>query len=182
MIKRRKFLRTSAFGLFGSTVISLPTILKAEHFDTGSLIKQPDQCETYFVRENTPITIHISRNGDNVSTVSICTEEIQAGSVIPTHKHINEDEYFYFISGSGIIIANDIEFPFKSGTSGFVPRNTWHSIKNTSTDKVLFQFGYTPSGFEDFFRQIGTPKGQQFKQKPKDEFDLIAKKYGMVFR
>lgn len=182
MLKRRKFLRKSAFGLFGSTVFSLPMTLKAEHLDTGSLVKQPEQCDTYFVRENTPITIHISKHGDNVTTVSLCTEELQAGSVIPTHKHINEDEYFYFISGSGIIVANDIESAFKPGTSGFIPRNTWHSIKNTSTETVLFQFGYSPAGFEDFFRQIGTPKGQQFKQKPKEEYDLIAKKFGMVFR
>jgi len=182
MIKRRHFLRASAFGIFGSSVFSLPTTLKAEQLDTGSIVKQPEQCETYFVRENTPITIHISKHGDNVPTVSVCTEELNPGSNIPTHKHLNEDEYFYFISGTGLIVANDIESPFKPGTSAVVPKNTWHSIKNTGTESVIFQFGYSPAGFEDFFRQVGTPKGLQFKQKPKDEFDNITKKFGMVFR
>ena len=182
MIKRRHFLGTSAFGVFGSTMFSMPAILKTEYPDTGSVVKQQEECETYFVRENTPITIYISKNGDNVPTVSLCSEELQAGSIIPTHKHIHEDEYFYFMSGTGIIIVDDKEFTFKPGTSGFVQRDTWHSIKNTSNEIVSFQFGYSPAGFEDFFRQIGTPKDQQFKQKSKDEFDAIAKKFGMVFR
>ena len=182
MTKRRHFLRTSAFGFFGSSMFSLPAILNAESRDQGSIVRQPGECDTYFVRENTPITIHISKSGDNVPGVSLCSEELQAGSIIPTHKHINEDEYFYFMSGTGIIIVDDKEFSFKQGTSGFVQRNTWHSIKNTGNDIVSFQFGYSPAGFEDFFRQIGTPKGQPFKQKPKDEFNSIATKFGMVFK
>jgi len=43
-------------------------------------------------------------------------------------------------------------------------------------------FVLSPAGFEDFFRQIGTPKGQPFKQKPKEDFGAICRKFGMVFK
>ena len=160
----------------------MPATLCAGQPDAVPVVKQSAQCEIFFVRENTPITIHLSKKSDNVSTFSICTEELLPGGVIPAHKHINEDEYFYFISGTGIIIADEKESSFKPGTSAFVPKNTWHTIKNAGTDKVFFQFGYSPAGFEDFFRQIGTPEGQRFKQKPKEVIDAIAGKFGMVFR
>jgi len=109
----------------------LPATLCAGQPDAVPVVKQSAQCEIFFVRENTPITIHLSKKSDNVSTFSICTEELLPGGVIPAHKHINEDEYFYFISGTGIIIADEKESSFKPGTSAFVRKNTWHTIKNT---------------------------------------------------
>ena len=66
--------------------------------------------------------------------------------------------------------------------SGLVTRSTWHSIANNSSDLLIFTFGYSPSGFEDFFRKIGTPKGSVFKAKTQEEILLIAAKYGMVYK
>ncbi len=182
MIKRRHFLKASALSALGSSFIVIPSALKAGSSDPSPVVKQPEQCETFFVRENTPITFHLSKVSDNIQNVSVCTEVIQQGGSIPTHKHVYSDEYFYFISGTGTITANDVETPFKPGTSAFVPGNTWHSLKNTGVENVFLVFGYSPSGFEDFFRQIGTPKEQPFKQKPKEEFDAICQKFGMVFK
>ena len=67
------------------------------------------------------------------------------------HKHLHSDEYFYFLSGTGTVIIKDKESTFKAGTSAFVPRNTWHSIKNTGSESVHMLFGFSPVGFEDFF-------------------------------
>jgi len=182
MIKRRNFLKTSALSALGSSLISFPLDVEAHSGNSSPVVRQLEQCETFFVRENTPITFHLLKATDNIQPVSLCTEEILQGGGIPTHKHLHADEYFYFISGTGSITAGDVESPFKAGTSAFVPKNTWHSIKNTGSEKLFLLFGFSPAGFEDFFRQIGTPKGQTFKQKPKDEFDSICKKFGMIFR
>lgn len=181
MKNRRSFLKTSALSISAAPFISIRETL-FDNFANDAVVKQPDQCETFFVRENTPITFNISKTTDNISSVSLLTEELIPGSAIPVHKHLNEDEYFFFISGTGVITIDDKEYIFKPGTSAFVPKNTWHGLKNNSNDKVFFSFGYSPSGFEGFFREVGTPKGQPFMQKPKDEFESIAKKYGMVFK
>ena len=44
------------------------------------------------------------------------------------------------------------------------------------------RFGYTPSGFEGFFREVGTPVGQPFIQKTMEERRAIAKKWGMIYK
>ena len=146
------------------------------------IVRQPEEGETFFVRENTPITIQISKKMDSTDNISLCTEEIQPGSKIPVHKHLNEDEFFIFIKGTGTIEIDGREFPVKPGTSGLVPRAVWHGIYNNSSELLIFTFGYSPAGFEDFFRQIGTPKGVPFRAKTAREISLIAGKYGMVYK
>lgn len=181
MKTRRSFLKTSALSISGAPLISIPALLFNNAINEA-LLKQPEDCETVYVRPNTPITFNISKTKDNISEVSLLTEELVPGSVIPVHKHLNEDEFFYFISGTGIVTINETTFTFKPGTTAFVPKNSWHTFKNTGNEKAIFFFGYSPAGFEGFFREVGTPRGQEYKPKPKDEFDAIAKKYGMVFK
>jgi mannose-6-phosphate isomerase-like protein (cupin superfamily) len=182
MKNRRDFLKSSTLGALAFPMVGISphamTILAAN----PAVVKQPEACETFLVRENTPITFNISKATDQVAPVSLLTEELVVGSVIPMHKHLHEDEFFFFIEGTGSIVVDDITFAFKPGTTAFVPKNTWHSIKNTGDVKAIFSFGYSPAGFEDFFRQIGTPKGQPFKPKPKEEVQRIAETFGMVFK
>lgn len=178
MKNRRTFLKNSALGA-GAAFVSFTDLLESGE---AAIVKQPEEYETFFVRENTPITFNISKHKDGVSSVSLLTEELVPGSVIPIHKHLRADEFFFFHQGTGIFIVDEKTFPFKKGTTAFVPKNTWHSLKNTGDEKVIFSFGFSPAGFEDFFREIGTPKGQEYKQKSEKERDAIAKRYGMVFK
>jgi len=182
MKNRRKFLQLSTVGFLSPLWQPLHMSDKFGAESKPGIVRQPEEGETYYVRENTPITIQVSKKKDSVETISLCTEEILPGNKIPVHKHLNEDEFFIFLKGTGSIIINDKEYPIKPGTSGMVPRATWHSIVNSGSEILIFTFGYTPSGFEDFFRQIGTPKGIPFKAKTKEEIISIAEKYGMVYK
>lgn len=131
MENRRGFLKTSTLSLLGAPFIPAVHSPLFDLVNNGPLIKQPNECEAVYVRENTLITFHLSKSTDHNSSISI----------------------------------NDTAYPFKPGTTGFVPRDTFHGIKNTGTQKVSFFFGYSPSGFEDFFRQIGPPKARHLKQR-----------------
>jgi len=181
MKNRRSFLKTLALAC-GIPFISANKVLAEEPEKSAPLVKQPEECDTFFVRENTPITFNLTKSTDGVSGVSLLTEELVPGSVIPMHMHLNEDEFFFFISGTGTVTIGESTSEFKPGTTAYIPRNTWHGFKNTGSEKAVFSFGYSPAGFEDFFREVGTPKGQPYKPKPKEELDRIAKKYGMVFK
>ena len=182
MNKRRDFIQLSAT-LLGLPLVSLPELASfGDLRASGPMVKQPEECDTVLVRANTPITFHLSKMTDGVTSISLLSEELIPGSAIPEHKHLYEDEYFFFVSGTGQVMIDGKEFPFQPGTTAFIPRNTWHAIKNTGSEKAVFSFGYSPAGFEEFFRQIGTPRGQEFRQKPATEFAAIAKKFGMVFR
>ena len=182
MKNRRAFIQLSSMGLLSPLISSVAIPGSIGSDSKKAVVSQPEDGETFFVRENTPITIRVSKKQDSVDTISLCTEEIQPGGKIPVHKHLHEDEFFIFMKGSGNIEIDAVEFPIKAGTSGWVPRDTWHSITNNSTDILIFTFGYSPAGFEDFFRQIGTAKGLSFKPKTSQEIISIAEKYGMVYK
>jgi mannose-6-phosphate isomerase-like protein (cupin superfamily) len=182
MDNRRDFLKATAFGLMGT---QYPGISQFPFFDPaggGPVIKQPEDAEAVWVRENTLITFHLTATPDDISAVSLLSEELVPGAIIPVHKHRFSDEFFLFSSGSGEITIEEKTFSFKPGTTGFVQKDTFHGIRNTGSEKVIFYFGYTPAGFEGFFREIGTPKDRPFKAKSKVEAEVIAKKYGMVFK
>ena len=176
---RREFIQLSSLGFLSPLISSVP---KLETESKKAVVSQPEDGETFFVRENTPITIRVSKATNLIDAISICTEEIQPGGKIPIHKHLHEDEFFIFQKGNGTIEIDGVEFPVKSGTTGLVPRAIWHSITNNSSELLIFTFGYSPAGFEDFFRQIGTAKGFPFKAKSKGEIISIAEKYGMVYK
>lgn len=182
MDNRRRFLQNSLLAIGGGSFFAAAETFASDVSDGKGFVKQPEECETYWVRENTPITFHISKLKDNISNISLLSEELLPGSSIPMHKHLGEDEFFFFISGTGTATIDEQTFTFKPGTSVFIPKNTWHAFKNTGNEKAFCTFGYSPAGFEGFFREIGTPREQEFKPKPKEEFERIAKKYGMVFK
>jgi mannose-6-phosphate isomerase-like protein (cupin superfamily) len=176
---RREFIQLSSWGFISPLMLSLPGLGSD---NKKAVVSQPEDGETFFVREKTPITIRVSKIRDTTNTISICTEEIQPGGKIPVHKHLYEDEFFIFQKGNGTIEIDGVEFSVKSGTMGLVPRATWHSITNNSPELLIFTFGYSPAGFEDFFRQIGTAKDLPFQAKSTQEIISIAEKYGMVYK
>jgi len=182
MENRRDFLKATTLGLAGVPLTTISHLPFLALINGGPVIKHSDECEAVYVRENTIITFHLSKSTDEMSSISLLSEELIPGSAIPMHKHLYADEFFLFLSGNGEITIGEIVYPFWPGTTGFVPKDSFHGIRNTGTEKVVFFFGYSPAGFEGFFRESGTPKGQPFKAKPKPEMEAIAKKYGMVFK
>lgn len=169
------------YGVLGSTMIKYPNFEYPNNLTKKGTVKNANDAESYFVRENTPLTIHISKK-DNIDSISICTEEVPPGNGIPVHKHLYADEIFYINNGSGIFLLEEEEIQIKAGSSAFVPKATWHGLKNTGTELLIFTFGFSPSGFEDYFRQVGTLKGLPFKPKPQEILSQIAVKYGMVYK
>lgn len=182
MKDRRSFLKATSATMLSSTLVSLPQFSLADYSNKNGIIKNADEGETYFVRENTPVTIKVSKKTDGIHSISICTEEIPLTGGIPIHKHLNNDELFFFHKGSGAFMLDEQEFAIGEGSSVFVPRGVWHGLKNTGNELLVFTFGFSPAGFEDFFRQIGTIKGTAFKTKTQDEIKMLATKYGMIYK
>ena len=197
MKNRRKFLQTSIYGLLSGAGLTFSKAILARNTAVAQgivrqplagatyaqgIVRQPDEGETYFVREHTPITIKISKRTDGIDSASMCTEEIIPGGIIPVHKHLHTDELFYFSRGGGLFIIDDKEIPVTAGSSAFVPRGTWHGFRNNTSETAVFSFSYSPAGFEDYFRQIGTPKGTPFKAKLPEELKMIAERFGMVYK
>jgi len=132
----------------------------------------------------------IQRGGDLI--IKVCpligsnglvfgTQQILVGVGIPIHRHVDMDEAFYVIEGSGNLILNDARLPISKGASIFIPKNNWHGFENATHELVLL-WTVVPAGLECFFREVATLPGGPPILRTKKELNEIAGKYGTEFK
>lgn len=116
------------------------------------------------------------------SGLAIGTQQVMAGSGIPTHRHLKMDEAFLVLEGSGAVTLNGVRQPFEKGASIFIPKNTWHAFENPDHE-LLVLWVVTPAGLDGFFRDTCSPVGAPPKQLSREQIREIAlKKYDTEFR
>lgn len=59
---------------------------------------------------------------------------LEPGSSIGMHKHENDEEIYYVISGSGIMIVDDEENPVKEGDIVLTKSGSIHGLRNNTQD------------------------------------------------
>jgi mannose-6-phosphate isomerase-like protein (cupin superfamily) len=116
------------------------------------------------------------------ATMSMIVSQVDPGATIPVHLHRNEDELIFIHTGSGIVTLGDDRIPVSAGAVLYGPRNIWHGIENTGSTIITWCAVYSPPGFEQFFREVGVPPGQEGSAPTRDQVLAIARKYGMIFR
>lgn len=181
MNSRRQFLQKGSLGLLSSLVLPL-TALANESQDFSGLVVNEDQGELFQMRDGTAIVkIKIAKIQGSES-ISFLSESFKPGDSLPVHKHLNEDELIFLHKGTGLFTLGDNQYQIGEGAVAIVPKGVWHGLQNTGNENIEMRFGYTPSGFEGFFRDVGTPVGKPFIQKTMDERRAIAKKWGMIYK
>lgn len=153
----------------------------SNEFSEGYVIHAEKQ-ETYLIGpRQAPVTLVVTKNQSGIGNISFCFEDIIPNDGIPVHRHLNEDELIYISSGTGMLTLGEKQIPVKAGSAAFIPKNTWHGIQNTGNENIRMMFNFTPSGFENYFREIGVLPGKQFNL-TRDQFNAIDKKYGIEYR
>jgi quercetin dioxygenase-like cupin family protein len=181
MNSRRKFLGQSSLGIFSALLLPLPEISKDRPGFEGMVVNEQEG-ETLMLRNGTTVLrIKIAKT-DGSNTMCFLSESILPGEAIPVHKHLNEDELIFIHKGSGIFSLDEKQYPVSEGTVAIVPKGVWHGLQNNSSENIEMRFAYTPSGFEGFFREVGTPAGQPFVVRSKEEKRIIARKWGMIHK
>jgi mannose-6-phosphate isomerase-like protein (cupin superfamily) len=72
----------------------------------------------------------------------------------PLHRHHREDEYSYVLSGSlGALLGDDV-VRAEPGAWVFKPRGQWHTFWNAGDALCEIIEVISPSGFEDYFREL----------------------------
>lgn len=72
----------------------------------------------------------------------------------PLHRHHREDEYSYVLSGKmGALLGDDVVVA-EAGSWVFKPRGQWHTFWNAGDTPCEIIEIISPSGFEDFFREM----------------------------
>ena len=93
---------------------------------------------------------------DGANSISFLSESFRPGDELPVHKHLNEDELIFFHKGTGVFTLGEKQYQITEGAVVLVPKGVWHGLKNNGTENIEMRIEYTPSGFEGFFREVGT--------------------------
>ncbi|MDZ7716428.1 MAG: cupin domain-containing protein [Balneolaceae bacterium] len=111
------------------------------------------------------------------------TEDIRPGDGIPVHKHSSEEELIFIEKGTGIFTFGDEQYEVAAGSMALVPRTVWHGLRNESDEMLMTMvFGYTPAGFEDYFRVIGVKPGEPSKELTSEDWQQINDEFGVVYQ
>ena len=124
------------------------------------------------------IKVGTATGSDNLA---IGTQQVMAGSGIPTHRHFQMDEAFYVLEGGGTFTLNGAPHPFEKGATIFIPKNSWHGFANPDHELVLLWM-VSPAGLDGFFRETCNPPGVPPKQFTRQQINEIARKYATEYR
>lgn len=183
-ISRKGFISSAAILGFGGLISRLPAV----GFDTlrgpnPDLVLNTDEGEVYLIGERQGrVTIKVDKRNKGIETMSILTEDITPGDGIPVHKHSYEEELIFIEHGQGILTFGSKEFNMRPGSMAIVPRGVWHGLRNEKDEMLRMVFGYSPAGFEDYFRHIGVKPGEPWEQLTNSDWSRINKKFGVVYR
>ena len=68
----------------------------------------------------------------------VMANDLEIGAMIGEHSHIEDEEFYYIISGSGKVIDNGIEKMVESGDLVYTGSGYSHSLENVGDTKLKF--------------------------------------------
>ncbi|MEU3255402.1 quercetin 2,3-dioxygenase [Streptomyces sp. NPDC006997] len=80
-----------------------------------------------------------------------------AGFAPPLHRHLEEDEMFYVLSGTARFLCDREELVARAGDFVLLPAGLPHTFVVGSQEPLRCLQITTPSGFEDFASDVGVP-------------------------
>lgn len=70
---------------------------------------------------------------------------------VPFHSHVQEEVYI-IISGEGIMYVDEEKQSVREGDYIYIPSNSRHLIKNTSSKEMKMIFCYSPKGIVEHWK------------------------------
>lgn len=128
------------------------------------------------------VVIKVDRSRLGVETMSLLIEDIVPDDGVPVHKHGAEEEFIYIARGRGVMTLGDEEVEVGPGAMALVPRGVWHGLRNESDDSLRMFFGYSPAGFEDYFRAIGVRPGEPSQNLTGEDWARINREFRITYR
>jgi mannose-6-phosphate isomerase-like protein (cupin superfamily) len=89
-----------------------------------------------------------------------------AGFAPPLHRHLEEDEAFYVLSGSARFRCDEQVFDVGPGDFVLLPVGRPHTFLVAGDAPLRALQITTPAGFEDFAAEVGEPAGERVLPAP----------------
>ena len=76
---------------------------------------------------------------------------LEPGASVGAHSHNGDEDFYYCISGTGIVVDNGVEHPFTPGTLQSTHDGATHAIRNTGESVLVYLDAAidTPTEFKD---------------------------------
>lgn len=129
-----------------------------------------------------PLIIKVSPESGSPHLAAIM-EHIAPGDGIPVHLHQSEDEIIFIHEGEGRLRLDEKEIAVAQGSLAYVPRGTWHGLRNSaSKGDLIIVAVYSSTGMESYFRAIGTKPGGVFKPLTPEQEERIESLQGIRYQ
>jgi quercetin dioxygenase-like cupin family protein len=175
---RRSFLFNA--GALGVSQILPQSAIGADSVREGYVLGADEGENLIHFRDGGKISIKASA-ATGSDRLALGTQQVMAGTGIPIHRHLQMEESFYVLEGSGTFILNDVRHSFAKGATIFIPKNSWHGFENPDHELLLLWI-VSPPGLDGFFRDTCSPPGVPPKEFTREQIKEVARKYATEFR
>ena len=119
------------------------------------------------------------------NALAVIEMRLPVGFSPPPHVHNNEDEAFYLLTGQIDAHLGDQTTAARQGSFLWLPRGVQHGFVVTGDQPCTILTMTTPSGFERFVAEVGSPTTSTTLPEPREP-DIprlveIAGRYGIEF-
>lgn len=125
-----------------------------------------------------PMLIRL-RGCDTNGILGVAESHDTPGGGPPPHIHHREDETFQVLEGEYEFTVGGQTISAAAGTTLFAPRDIPHAYRCVGTKPGRLLVAFTPSGFENFFEQLGAMTPQEQQNIPR--VIELGKKFGLEF-
>jgi quercetin dioxygenase-like cupin family protein len=158
-------MRLTAVGTVAAMLIAV-CVSQSQSTSTGStpapeaavkpLLLEKNEGEQRIWRDPPPggFMLKVSPENNGSQHLVLLTEDLLPGDVIPTHKHLGQDEILLIQTGIVHVRLGDKERDLHAGGMVFIPAYTWVSVKNNGTEAASIVGIFSAPGFEDHLRCV----------------------------
>ncbi len=98
---------------------------------------------------------------DTSNRFSLLEQTVDPGALAaPVHRHHDEDEYTYVLSGTMGVLLGEQDVVAQAGDLVFKPRDQWHTFWNPGDEPLVVLEVISPAGLEVLFRSFGELEGE----------------------
>ncbi len=80
-----------------------------------------------------------------LTQLSFAHAEVDVGKTLPAHFHERMSEIYHVVSGTGVMLLDEVSHEIHAGDTISLPPNTIHSLINTGTEPVRLLVATSPT-------------------------------------
>ncbi len=72
--------------------------------------------------------------------LNVTCVRVWPGQTVPAHTHLDEDQIYHVVSGSGFVVLDGVRTDVAAGSFVMIPIGTEHEITNTGSEPLDYVF------------------------------------------